>query len=137
MPIYEYACRKGHEFEELQSFSSKPVARCPECGGEAKRKISLSSFHLKGSGWYLTDSKGSTKDAGGAKDLAATKSEEKASGTKDPEGAKPVETSPTPEAASSEKTSAPEKIPPVATAAQKAKAPRSGSGRKGKSSKRP
>lgn len=56
MPIYEYRCKEcDHIFELLESFSSDPVKRCVECGGEAERVISQSSFVLKGSGWYLTD----------------------------------------------------------------------------------
>ncbi len=56
MPIYEYRCKEcDHIFELLESFSADPVKRCVECGGEAERVISQSSFVLKGSGWYLTD----------------------------------------------------------------------------------
>lgn len=56
MPIYEYKCLKcRNEFETMQKFNDSPVKRCPSCGGPVKRLISHSSFHLKGSGWYLTD----------------------------------------------------------------------------------
>ena len=56
MPIYEYQCKKCEGvFEILQGFDEKPVTRCEECGGRLKRIISLSAFHLKGSGWYETD----------------------------------------------------------------------------------
>lgn len=61
MPIYEYTCRKGHHFEKMQSFSAKPIIVCPECGAKSERVISLSAFHLKGSGWYSKDSKSSKK----------------------------------------------------------------------------
>ncbi len=56
MPIYEYVCGKcGHEFEVIQSFSDKPATRCEKCGGRVRKLVSQSSFHLKGSGWYVTD----------------------------------------------------------------------------------
>lgn len=55
MPIYEYQCKAGHEFEEIQSFSAPPFAKCPTCGKQAERMISLAAFHLKGSGWYSKD----------------------------------------------------------------------------------
>ncbi|HON37732.1 MAG: FmdB family zinc ribbon protein [Desulfomonilia bacterium] len=56
MPIYEYKCLKcNHEFEAVQKFSEAPVRQCSVCGGPVKKLISRSSFHLKGSGWYLTD----------------------------------------------------------------------------------
>lgn len=53
MPIYEYECPKcGHEFEKIQQFSDAPVRRCPQCGGSVRKKLSVSSFQLKGGGWY-------------------------------------------------------------------------------------
>ena len=56
MPIYEYQCQKCEGvFEILQGFDEKPARKCEECGGRLKRIISLSAFHLKGSGWYETD----------------------------------------------------------------------------------
>lgn len=56
MPIYEYRCEEcNNTFELLESFSAEPIKKCVECGGEARRVISSSSFILKGSGWYLTD----------------------------------------------------------------------------------
>jgi putative FmdB family regulatory protein len=56
MPIYEYKCTKcRHEFQAMQKFSDAPVLQCPTCGSPVKKLISRSSFHLKGSGWYLTD----------------------------------------------------------------------------------
>ena len=56
MPIYEYECKKcGLIFEVMQSFSDPPVKRCKSCRGKVEKLISLSSFHLQGSGWYSTD----------------------------------------------------------------------------------
>ena len=56
MPIYEYLCEScGKEFEEWQKFSDPVVDVCPDCGGHSRRLISQSTFHLKGTGWYVTD----------------------------------------------------------------------------------
>jgi putative FmdB family regulatory protein len=56
MPIYEYECTKCGQVEEaFQRFSDKPLAKCSHCSGKLQRLISQSSFHLKGSGWYVTD----------------------------------------------------------------------------------
>ena len=57
MPIYEYECDAcGHHMEALQKFSDPPLAECEAChSGKVKRVISQSTFHLKGSGWYVTD----------------------------------------------------------------------------------
>ena len=56
MPIYEYACTQCGAVEEvLQKFSEKPLTQCDRCGGRLHKLISQSTFHLKGSGWYVTD----------------------------------------------------------------------------------
>lgn len=56
MPIYEYECSAcGHHEEIIQNFSDKPLTKCPECSGKMNKLISQSAFHLKGSGWYVTD----------------------------------------------------------------------------------
>ncbi|MCF8067904.1 MAG: zinc ribbon domain-containing protein [Desulfobacterales bacterium] len=56
MPIYEYECTKcGNKEEAIQSFSDKPLTKCSKCSGKLHKLISQSTFHLKGSGWYVTD----------------------------------------------------------------------------------
>jgi len=56
MPTYEYECPEGHAFELFQRMSDEPVAECPECGAEARRKISGGAgFLFKGEGFYITD----------------------------------------------------------------------------------
>jgi len=56
MPIYEYECLTcGGHFEIVQKFSDKPKRKCEACGGRIKKLISASAFHLKGTGWYVTD----------------------------------------------------------------------------------
>jgi putative FmdB family regulatory protein len=59
MPIYEYKCRKcGNQFEVFQGISDLEVKSCKFCKGKVQKLMSLSSFSLKGSGWYVTDYKG-------------------------------------------------------------------------------
>ncbi len=68
MPIYEYHCDAcGHEFELIQSFSDKPQKKCLKCGKPVRKLISQSSFHLKGTGWYVTDYAHGGKRPGSAK----------------------------------------------------------------------
>jgi len=67
MPIYEYRCSScGHELEALQKLSDPPLLACPACAKDALVKlVSAAGFQLKGSGWYVTDFKGSgAKPAG-------------------------------------------------------------------------
>ena len=74
MPIYEYRCRNGHEFEVFQSMSEDPVTRCEECGAPVERVFRPVAVHFKGSGFYTTDyakSAGKSKaatDGGGEPD---------------------------------------------------------------------
>jgi putative FmdB family regulatory protein len=64
MPIYEYMCKKWGEISEfIKIINTKDKTEvCPLCGGKATRIVSQSSFILKGSGWYVTDYKGTKKN---------------------------------------------------------------------------
>jgi putative FmdB family regulatory protein len=63
MPIYEYQCKKCGTVEEaLQKFSDKPLTKCRHCTGKLHKLVSQSSFHLKGTGWYVTDYKNQSKE---------------------------------------------------------------------------
>ena len=56
MPIYEYKCKKcGKEFEAFQKITEPALKSCRFCKGPAQKLISRTTFHLKGSGWYVTD----------------------------------------------------------------------------------
>lgn len=56
MPIYEYQCRKcGKQFEAFQGITEPDLKTCKFCKGKVHKMMSLSSFSLKGSGWYATD----------------------------------------------------------------------------------
>jgi putative FmdB family regulatory protein len=64
MPIYEYECENCGKIEEaLQKISDKPLRKCGHCSGKLHRLISQSSFHLKGTGWYVTDYAGKSEKA--------------------------------------------------------------------------
>jgi len=66
MPIYEYECEECGQVEEAwQRFSDAPLTQCGHCAGSLHKLISQSAFHLKGSGWYVTDYK--KKPTGDAK----------------------------------------------------------------------
>jgi putative FmdB family regulatory protein len=73
MPIYEYRCDNGHEFEVFQSMSDDPVVKCETCGAAVQRVFSPVAVHYKGSGFYTTDyakkgsSKSSSSNEGGSK----------------------------------------------------------------------
>ncbi|MDR3628960.1 MAG: zinc ribbon domain-containing protein [Desulfocapsaceae bacterium] len=53
MPVYEYECSACEKvFEVQQRIADQPLTHCPECKGEVKKLMSMSSFQLKGGGWY-------------------------------------------------------------------------------------
>ncbi len=79
MPIYEYRCEKGHEFETFQSMSEDPISKCMECGAPAQRVLSAPAVHFKGSGFYTTDY-GKGKKSGGS-DSSSSSSEKSSSGS--------------------------------------------------------
>jgi len=57
MPTYIYRCTDcGHEFEEFQSITDKPIDVCPQCQGHPERIITGGAgFLFKGEGFYITD----------------------------------------------------------------------------------
>jgi len=82
MPIYEYECENCHHIEEAwQKISDAPLATCNQCQGKLHKIVSQSSFHLKGSGWYVTDysRKPSNKTDNKTDTKADTKKEDSAS----------------------------------------------------------
>ncbi len=63
MPIYEYECEECHDIIEVcQSISDAPLSTCSSCSGPLKKLISMSSFQLKGGGWYADGYTGSSKN---------------------------------------------------------------------------
>ena len=56
MPLYDFECEECDFIEERRTISAgntEIVLTCPECEEETmKRQVGLSSFQLKGGGWY-------------------------------------------------------------------------------------
>ena len=68
MPVYEYECTDCQSVIEIQQkISDPPLASCPECQGPVRKLMSMSSFQLKGGGWYA-DGYGSAGSNGNGKD---------------------------------------------------------------------
>ncbi len=103
MPIYEYQCPDCGVVEVMQGINEEPLKKCPLCRRrKVKKLISESAFHLKGSGWYVTDyaradkdngkdkkDQPEKKDAGPKKEGAAKKEGAEASAKPAPEKASP------------------------------------------------
>jgi putative FmdB family regulatory protein len=60
MPTYEYECKKcHHRFDLIRRFGEDGNAKCPKCRGEALRIFTAVPVIFKGSGFYVTDNRGS------------------------------------------------------------------------------
>ena len=69
MPTYEYRCAKcGQDLEVHQSFSDKPLTKHADCGGKLAKVLSPAGIVLKGSGFYKTDNRSSSKKRSAASD---------------------------------------------------------------------
>lgn len=85
MPVYAYQCRAcDNSFEVKQSFNDDPLTTCTVCETEGAvfRVIQPAGVVFKGSGWYVTDSRGknsagvtSATKGGETTDSSSTKSD--------------------------------------------------------------
>lgn len=65
MPVYEYECPSCEKvFEVQQRMSDEPLKNCPDCEAEVRKLVSVSSFQLKGGGWYTDGYSGSSNGKG-------------------------------------------------------------------------
>ncbi|WP_070377543.1 FmdB family zinc ribbon protein [Rhodococcus sp. WMMA185] len=72
MPTYSYACSEcDNRFDIVQSFSDDSLTVCPECSGKLRKLFNSVGIVFKGSGFYRTDSRGSS---GAASEPAKTES---------------------------------------------------------------
>lgn len=105
MPIYEYRCADcGKTFDAIQKFSDEPYTNCGqsaslECPtkgkGHVSRLMSTPSFHLKGTGWYVTDyKKGGSSSSSSSSSATESKSESKTETKSETTPAKSSESTP-------------------------------------------
>ena len=66
MPTYDYKCPHCGREEEITKPLSKLYddEKCRLCGKTMEKQLSAPAFHLKGSGWYVTDYKDSGRKKG-------------------------------------------------------------------------
>lgn len=57
MPIYEYRCSQGHQYERWEGFDAPVEQECPNCGSTARRLFSAPAIIFKGPGFYSTDNR--------------------------------------------------------------------------------
>ncbi|WP_407316460.1 FmdB family zinc ribbon protein [Isoptericola halotolerans] len=67
MPTYAYRCADcGHAFDIHQAFTDDSLTVCPECSGQLRKQYGSVGVTFKGSGFYRTDSRNSSKSSGGS-----------------------------------------------------------------------
>src|ERR1700682_5808969 len=60
VPTYTYTCTSCNEVvEKRQSFTDPPLSTCAQCGGTLRKIIHPVGIAVKGSGWYVSDSRSS------------------------------------------------------------------------------
>ena len=78
MPTYQYSCTEcGHFLEAVQKFTDDALTDCPECGGRLRKVFNAVGVVFKGSGFYRTDSRGSSSSSDTSTSTTATKTESK------------------------------------------------------------
>jgi putative FmdB family regulatory protein len=101
MPTYEYACKScGEHLEVVQSFRDDALTTCPACSGPLRKVFGSIGISFKGSGFYKTDSRQSTKPAEAKKPAAGSEGGTKAAPQSDSKGkGESATSSPSPAAA--------------------------------------
>jgi putative FmdB family regulatory protein len=113
MPTYEYACQQcGHQFEQFQSITAKPLKKCPECGKNSLQRLigTGAGILFKGSGFYATDYRSESYQQG-------KKAEESTTGGKSKEGGE--SSGAKTESSAANKSDSKESTPPVTQPASK------------------
>jgi putative FmdB family regulatory protein len=74
MPVYEYECKEcDRVFEVQQKMADAPLSHCPKCQAPIKKLMSMSSFQLRGGGWYADGY--SSASSAAKSDVATAKSD--------------------------------------------------------------
>ncbi len=68
MPLYDYKCSACHKVTEVRhGFGESFTSPCPECGGKLDRVFNPAPIVFKGSGFYVTDSRGKSAKSDASK----------------------------------------------------------------------
>ncbi len=81
MPMYTYRREDGTTFEIRQKFLDDPLEVDPETGQKVKRIVQASSIIFKGSGFYVTDTRGSSSTSGSTSGTSKSNSKSESSST--------------------------------------------------------
>ncbi|MEZ0341954.1 FmdB family zinc ribbon protein [Mycobacterium sp. pV006] len=75
MPTYSYACTEcSNKFDVVQAFTDDSLTECPQCQGRLRKVFGKVGVVFKGSGFYRTDSRESTKSTSSSNGSSASSS---------------------------------------------------------------
>jgi putative FmdB family regulatory protein len=109
VPTYSYACTEcGNRFDVVQAFTDDALTTCEQCSGRLRKLFSSVGVVFKGSGFYRTDSRESSKSStnGSAKSSSSSGSETSSSSDKSGSSEKSSSSSDKSDSASSKSSTA-------------------------------
>ena len=103
MTTYSYACTEcSNRFDVVQAFTDDALTTCPECSGRLRKLFNSVGVVFKGSGFYRTDSRDSSKSSVKSESSSSSSSSsEKSSSSSDSSSSSSSSGSSTPAAAAS------------------------------------
>ena len=77
MPTYSYACTEcGDRFDVVQAFTDDTLTTCEKCAGRLRKLFNSVGVVFKGSGFYRTDSRESSKKVSSSSNSSSTNGSE-------------------------------------------------------------
>ena len=87
MPTYSYACTEcGNRFDVVQAFTDDALTTCDQCSGRLRKLFNSVGVVFKGSGFYRTDSRESTKSPSNGSATSSSSSGSDGSSSSDKSG---------------------------------------------------
>ena len=87
MPTYSYACTEcGNRFDVVQAFTDDALTTCDQCSGRLRKLFNSVGVVFKGSGFYRTDSRESTKSSSNGSATSSSSSGSDGSSSSDKSG---------------------------------------------------
>jgi putative FmdB family regulatory protein len=88
VPTYSYACTEcDNRFDVVQAFTDDSLTTCEQCSGRLRKLFNSVGVVFKGSGFYRTDSRESTKSSSDGSATSSSSSDTNGSSSSEKSGA--------------------------------------------------
>jgi len=88
VPTYSYACTEcDNRFDAVQAFTDDSLTTCDKCSGRLRKLFNSVGVVFKGSGFYRTDSRESTKGSSNGSATSSSSSDNNGSSSSEKSGA--------------------------------------------------